>query len=267
MEIIQDSNKPVDDNSINTNTFRMEDNMEQQPKNPEPARNDEPIDNNKAQEKSSNNTEKKKCCCKCNTVLLVILLIAVAALYVLHFTGMGTHSKHNPNATAPVVAKDGVLKVAYVNSDSLLAKYEYAKDMEKELLAYKTAKENNYKQQMTQFQNDYNNYLKTGDQLTLTQQQNKEAELKQRAERLSGLEAELASQVMERQMTENTKLLNAIFAFIREYNEANQQFDIILRSTFNDSPTLYVNPGMDITDEIIEGLNEEYRKVKGKKEE
>ena len=69
MEIIQDSNKPVDDNSINTNTFRMEDNMEQQPKNPEPARNDEPIDNNKAQEKSSNNTEKKKCCCKCNTVL------------------------------------------------------------------------------------------------------------------------------------------------------------------------------------------------------
>ena len=65
-------------------------------------------------------------------------------------------------------------------------------------------------------------------------------------------------------MTENTKLLNAIFAYVREYNAANQQFDIILRKTFNDSPTLYLNPAMDITDEIVNGLNEEYKQVKGK---
>ena len=65
-------------------------------------------------------------------------------------------------------------------------------------------------------------------------------------------------------MSENTKLLNAIFAYVREYNAANQQFDIILRKTFNDSPTLYLNPAMDITDEIVNGLNEEYKSVKGK---
>ena len=63
-------------------------------------------------------------------------------------------------------------------------------------------------------------------------------------------------------MEENTKLLNAIFAFIREYNNENQQFDIILRKTFNDSPTLYLNPAMDITDEIVNGLNEEYKNLK-----
>ena len=79
---------------------------------------------------------------------------------------------------------------------------------------------------------------------------------------MSTLEQELSAKILERQMSENTKLLNAIFAYIREYNAANQQFDIILRKTFNDSPTLYVNPAMDITDEIVNGLNEEYRNVK-----
>ena len=33
--------------------------------------------------------KKEKCGCKCNSVLLVILLIGMAALFVLHFTGIG----------------------------------------------------------------------------------------------------------------------------------------------------------------------------------
>ena len=67
------------------------------------------------------------------------------------------------------------------------------------------------------------------------------------------------------QLEKDIELLNRIFAFVREYNADNQQFDIILRKTFNDSPTLYMNPAMDITDEIIEGLNNEYKTVKAKK--
>ena len=119
----------------------------------------------------------------------------------------------------------------------------------------------------TQFQNDYQNYLKTGETMTLSQQQAKEAELKQRADRLSTLEADLTNKIMQKQMDSNTELLNRIFAFIREYNAENQQFDIILRKTFVDSPTMYMNPGMDITEEIINGLNEEYKSVKAKKNE
>lgn len=133
------------------------------------------------------------------------------------------------------------------------------------LLAYKDKQEKYYQQQVTAFQTDYNNYLQTGASLTLTQQQTKEAELKQRAEKMSTLEQELMAKVAERQLSENTKLLNAIFAFIREYNAANQQFDLILRKSFNDTPVLYANPAMDITEEILAGLNEEYKQVKAKK--
>jgi outer membrane protein len=201
---------------------------------------------------------------KTNKILVIcniVLFPGLIGIYVLHFTGSKNKSKVNSEATAPLV-KEGGLTVAYVNTDTLLAKYQYAIDMEKELLAYKDQQEKTGRQQMEQFQKDYQDYLQTGSTMTLTQQQAKEEELKKRAEKMSTLEQELTAKIMERQMSENTKLLNAIFAYIREYNAANQKFDIILRSTFNDSPTLYVNPAMDITDEIVNGLNEEYKNLK-----
>ena len=190
-----------------------------------------------------------------------ILLLGLIGIYVIHFTGFGTKSKVNADATEPLI-KEGGLTVAYVNTDTLLANYQYAKDLEKELLAFKNQQEAYGKQQVEKFQNDYQNYLKNGSSMTLSQQQAKEAELKQRAEKMASLEQELAAKVMERQINENTKLLNAIFAFVREYNKDNQKFDIILRKTFENSPTLYMNPGMDITQEILDGLNEEYKNLK-----
>ena len=196
----------------------------------------------------------------CNAVLLLGLI----GIYILHFTS-APKSKVNTEATAPL-QKEGGLTVAYVDTDTLLAKYDYAKDLEAELLAYKSQQEQYGRQQMEKFQKDYQDYLKNGANLTLTQQQAKEAELKERMEKMQTLEQELTAKIMERQMQENTKLLNAIFAFVREYNMANQQFDIIMRKTFENSPNLYLNPGMDITQEILDGLNEEYKNIKANKE-
>lgn len=207
----------------------------------------------------------------------IVLLVAVVLLYIFHFAGVGTRSLSNPDAKPAMVKEDGVLKIAYVNVDSLNANYTYIKDLEKDLNAYKNGKENSLKQQMQKLQNDakalqdeYQNYLKTGDQLTLSQQQAKEADLKkregeinQRAEKLSSLEQEYAAQVAERHATENEKMLNAVYAFIREYNAANQQFDLILAKTGKELPLiLYGNEAMDITEEIVNGLNEEYKTLK-----
>lgn len=217
--------------------------------------------------------EAKKCSCKCNdtTCLIacnIVLFIGLILLYIFHFTGVGTHSKHNPEASEPMtIGANGELKVACIDSDTILAKYQYAIDLQNELNKYKDSQEKNYQQQMMKFQSDYQNYLKTGENMTLSQQQKTEAELKARAEKLSSLEQELAGKVMQKQMDSNIELLNRIFAFVREYNAENQQFDIILRKTFTDSPTMYINPAMDITDEIVEGLNKEYKEVKGNKTE
>ena len=214
--------------------------------------------------------KKEKCGCKCNSVLLVILLLGMVALFVLHFTGIGAkgnaNSKVNADAKPAVATKDG-LKIAYINTDTLMAKYEYAKDLEKQLKDFQAAKENSYKNQTAQFQKDYDAYIKGGaDNMTLAQQQAKEKELQARLQKLQGLESEYALQIQERTIAESAKMTRAVYNFIREYNEQNQRFDIIFSRSFSNSPILYGNEGMDITDEIIKGLNEEYARVKAEQE-
>ena len=95
-----------------------------------------------------------------NSILLylnILTLFSLILLYIFHFSGIGTHSKHNPNATSPVVVSKEGLKIAYIDSDSILAHYQYAKDMEADLLKYKNAKEKSYTQQMNQFQTQLSN--------------------------------------------------------------------------------------------------------------
>ena len=192
---------------------------------------------------------------KKNTILIlaVVLTLTLAACS----NNNSNSSKQNPDATAPMVTEGG-LKVAYIDTDTLLAKYQYAIDLEQQLKDYTEQQRRYGQQQVEAFQKDYNNYLQNGSTMTLTQQQNKEAELKQRAEKMQTLEQELMAKVAEKQATETSKVMNAIYAFVREYNAANQQFDIILTK----QATLYINNGMDITDEIVEGLNEEYKNLK-----
>ena len=233
--------------------------------------------------------EAKKCqCndnkkCRCLPIVNCILLVGLILLYIFHFTGIGAKGGKglaNADAKAPVVVGEGGLKIAYVNTDSLNANYKYIKDLEKELNAFKQGKENSLKQQMDKLQadgnalqDDYQNYLQNGSSMSLTQQQNKEAELKKRdaeikkrAKQLAQLEQDYSSQILEKQTSENKKMIDAVYAFIREYNAQNQQFNLILAKTGTELPfILYGDEAMDITDEIIKGLNEEYEKVSSNK--
>lgn len=221
--------------------------------------------------------------CRCLPIVNCILLVGLILLYIFHFTGIGAKGGKglaNADAKAPVVVGEGGLKIAYVNTDSLNANYKYIKDLEKELNAFKQGKENSLKQQMDKLQADGNalqddlqNYLQNGSSMSLTQQQNKEAELKKRdaeikkrAQQLAQLEQDYTSQILEKQTSENKKMIDAVYAFIREYNAQNQQFNLILAKTGTELPfILYGDEAMDITDEIIKGLNEEYEKVNSNK--
>ena len=136
------------------------------------------------------------------------------------------------------------------------------KDMQEELQAYQKQLENELKSKLTKFQTDYENYIKNGASLTLTQQKQTEQDLTKRQQELSQLEPQMMANLQERQISENEKLLNAVYAFIRDYNKKHQNFDVIFSKSFLGSPVLYIDEGMDITDEIVEGLNKEYEEYK-----
>ena len=200
------------------------------------------------------------------------LLIIFGTLSILSFVGVvvllclsfcGDNNNNNVSST-PKIVQTGDLKIAYVNTDSILAQYDYAKDLEKGLTSYQTSLESNYQAQGKKLQSDYENYVKTGDKLTLTEQKKKEEDLTRRQQEFPMLQQKMMAQLQERQNEDNKKLLNSVYAFIKDYNQKNQKFNIILSRSYISSTVLYADDAFDITDEIIKGLNEEYKTVKGK---
>jgi outer membrane protein len=86
------------------------------------------------------------------------------------------------------------------------------------------------------------------------QDQDKIASMQNSAQRdAANLQNNFQNAAMKAQQTVN----DSIEAFIKEYN-AKRGYDAILFK----AATLYINPELDITDEVVEGLNARYNKVK-----
>lgn len=206
--------------------------------------------------------------CKCHVwliVLLALLCLAVAALYVLHFCGDKVKCDNKEKDEVAAVVNDGQgLRIAYINTDTLMAHYEYAQELQRKIEQV-SAQQAALAQQEEQFQADYQNFLQTGENLTLSQQQEKERELKERYEKLVRLEkqyADLLPQKQQHLQEELDKMTRAVYNFIADYNAKHDKYNLILSKSYSNTPVLYGDKGLDITNEILDGLNKEYTLVK-----
>ncbi|MFA5541001.1 MAG: OmpH family outer membrane protein [Bacteroidales bacterium] len=190
------------------------------------------------------------------SVLSLIGVIVVIVLFI--FKG---NNINNDTSSTPII-QNGELRIAYVDTDSIMLQYEYAKDLEQGLKSYQKQLESSYENQLRKLQTDFENYQKTGDKLTLTEQRRKEEDLMKRQQELPEVQQKMMSQLQERQVEDNKKLLNSVYAFIKDYNSKNKKFNIILSKSYVSSSVLYADQGLDITKEIIKGLNQEYKDLK-----
>ena len=217
---------------------------------------------NMNEEKSCN-----PCTHKCLIMLNAVLLVGLIVLYILFFSSKSCNNSNSEAIAATTEdSQTTTLPIGYVDTDSLMLQYDYAIELNEKLDNY-TRQENNYKDMMMRFQNDYNNFLKTGASLTLTEQKKTEESLKKRADELAKMEERLMNERTKLEtviQVDQKKMIDAVYAFVRDYNAKHQQFNVILKKSFSESPVLYMDDNMDITREIIDGLNEEYRNVKGK---
>lgn len=209
----------------------------------------------------------KPCTHKCLIMLNAVLLVGLIVLYILFFSSKSCNNSNSEAIAATTEdSQTTTLSIGYVDTDSLMLQYDYAIELNEKLDNY-TRQENNYKDMMMRFQNDYNNFLKTGASLTLTEQKKTEESLKKRADELAKMEERLMNERTKLEtviQVDQKKMIDAVYAFVRDYNAKHQQFNVILKKSFSESPVLYMDDNMDITREIIDGLNEEYRNVKGK---
>lgn len=187
-------------------------------------------------------------------VLNVVLLIAVAVLYVLHFS-----AKPSPEDLGEVVdhsASIGDLSIAYVNSDSLLKNYDFFKALEKQLIAKRDKLTSEYQNRAEGLQKEIANFQSTSGNMTISQARAVEEDLRNKQQNLMMYQEQLGQQLREEEAKMNTELYDKVSGYLKDYG-TNENLKIVLTYT-KGSGVLYANEGLDITTQILDGLNKAY---------
>jgi len=194
-----------------------------------------------------------------NTLVIVnaALVIAVVILFVLVLRGKPVEGKSVDNVGS-IVNENG-LAMAYINTDSLIMNYEYARYLSEQLLRKEESSRADFNERVRIFQNDYNEFqrkLQNNSFLSRERAQNEENSLQQKSAELEDLNARLSNELMEEQARMNQQLRDTLTNFLSAYCE-NKPYSIVLSNTMGDN-VLYSADGLDITNAIVSELNTRY---------
>ena len=154
------------------------------------------------------------------------------------------------------------LRIAYVNVDSLVNQYEYAKVMSdslEKMSANATKRlsdmDKSLEQSYNRFQRKLQNTEFTSEQQAKTAAAAFETERNNRV----ALEARLSNELMQKQAEFTKTLHDSVDNFLSDYNK-DKKYDMILRTGVANEVILYADKKFDITEDVINGLNKRYKK-------
>lgn len=189
--------------------------------------------------------------------LSLLSLIGVGVLFYLNFSSPKKNEKHIVS-NSPSVKDD--FRIAYFDIDSLQDKYEYFKDVSGEL----KSKEANVTAQLNSLQDTYQKRLRELQEksATMTQAEGEAAqrEYAQMQQKFQQRQMSLEQDLKKQQLDMMTNVRNKIENYLKEFNrEKGYAFILSYEPGFM---LYYRDSAYDITNDVIKGLNEEYKKEK-----
>ena len=187
-----------------------------------------------------------------------VLLVAVAILYFLHFSD----SSNSGQGGSALTSGEKPL-IAFINADSVLKHYKYL-DVKRKELEEKTKKmEQEYRARTEGLQNEINNYQRNVGNMTLSQVRAVEEDLQRKQQNLRLYEQSLNQELMAEESKLNKELYDRVTAFLKKYGQTHGLHIVLKFDPTSD--VLFAGDSLDITSDVIRGLNEEYDKQDGVK--
>ena len=151
------------------------------------------------------------------------------------------------------------LRIAFVEVDSLMTQFEFAKEKSKELEKKSSNARNTLTQKGNQLQAAANNFqqkLQNNGFTSREQAESVQNALQRQQNDLAALQARLENELAQETQKFNTALRDSLNNFLLLYN-VDKKFDIILAKSGDN--LLLTNKQLDITQEVINGLNKRYK--------
>lgn len=158
------------------------------------------------------------------------------------------------------------MKIAYVEVDSLMTQFEYAKEMSQDLEKKSLNARNTLTSKGNQLQAAANNFqqkLQNNGFTSREQAEGVQKALQRQQNDLAALQARLENELANETQKFNIALRDSLNHFLEIYNK-DKKYDIILAKSGDN--ILMANQKYDITQDVINGLNKRYKKAEKKEE-
>lgn len=171
--------------------------------------------------------------------------------------------KNNTNtrtADLPQSESAATGKIAYVEYDTIMSQYEYCKEFSEQLQQRSAS----YQQQLATKQRALENAaesfqrkLQSGQFTSQEQAQAEQQKIQKQQEQLQNLSVELEQKFAAEQESINVALHDSVQNFLKEFNK-DGKYAIILAKVGDN--LMYADPKLDLTDQVVKGLNKRYKK-------
>lgn len=193
--------------------------------------------------------------------LKVFLCIALAAV-------LGSCGESGQK-TAPAAANGKAPEagsIVYVQMDSLVNNYDMFNDLRTEFEAKWQGVQNDLQNKGKVFQNEVNDFQNKINKGLMTRQEAEEKDrvLSNKQADLQKLGAQKQFEMEDEERVLLNKVMEAVTVYIQKYNE-DKKYALILTTNAASKTVLAGEPSLDITQDVLEGINNEYVKSKGKK--
>ena len=192
---------------------------------------------------------------KLSVILFAVLFLAVAILYFLQFNG----KKSKKQVNEPVGTLTASQGIAFVNIDSVIFKFDMFFDRRQDLMDKQKKAETELNSKGSVYQKNAKDYQDKVSKGLITRATAAEMEqaLVQQQQELVGLRDNLQSNLMEEEQVMNRQIIDYITTYLEE-NKADYSYQYILGKSFG-SVVLYGDEGLDITQKVLDGLNQKYK--------
>lgn len=186
-----------------------------------------------------------------------------AAMCIILFTQCGGETKvQNGTKSNSTINIDSIkgLKIVYVNLDTIMYRYEFALDINKEMISKEArisatldGKRKKLEEEIADFEYRCNAKLLATEEQFIEERD----KIIKKEQEFVKLRDELYMQLESENMARSKELRDSINSYILEHNQT-KGYDFILTKIGDN--ILYANSALDITMEIVEGLNKRYNK-------
>lgn len=151
--------------------------------------------------------------------------------------------------------------VVFVNQDSLLAKYDYFKDMTKRLDDKNKAANDDVGARRQAMQREVADYQRTANTLSADARSLTEQKLNRDGQDFQNYQQNTAAQLQNEQATEQQKLYEKVSAVIKDYAK-EKGYKMVLTFQKGNTNLWYADPSADVTADVLKRLNDAYAKEK-----